>query len=150
MKITIKTLTNESMEIELEQNDTIKKIKEKIQELKGFQIFQQILILGGQLLEDHETLAHYNIEEGTVLQLALKKRVYFDDNLKDVMIKYYEEDIKQIEVSKYIKNNLKENELNVNLIHFDLNMSNQQNYKYYTKFNINVIGDFKAIDDLYY
>ena len=35
MKITIKTLTNESMEIELEQNDTIKKIKEKIQELKG-------------------------------------------------------------------------------------------------------------------
>ena len=148
MKITIKTLTNESMEIELEQNDTIKKIKEKIQELKGFQIFQQILILGGQLLEDNETLAHYNIEEGTVLQLALKKRVYFDDNLKDVMIKFYEEDIKQIEVSKYIKNNLKENELNVNLIHFDLNMSNQQNYKYYTKFNINVIGDFKAIDDL--
>ena len=148
MKITIKTLTNESMEIELEQNDTIKKIKEKIEELKGFQIFQQILILGGQLLEDNETLAHYNIEEGTVLQLALKKRVYFDDNLKDVMIKYYEEDIKQIEVSKYIKNNLKENELNVNLIHFDLNMSNLQNYKYYTKFNINVIGDFKAIDDL--
>ena len=148
MKITIKTLTNESIEIEIEPNDTIKKVKEKIQEIKGFQIFQQILILGGQLLEDNETLSYYYIEEGTVLQLALKKKVYFDDNLKDVMIKFFEEDIKQIEVSKYIKSNLKENELNVNLIHFDLNISSQENYKYYNKFNINVIGDFKAIDDL--
>jgi len=148
MKITIKTLTNESIEIEIEPNDTIKKVKEKIQEIKGFQIFQQILILGGQLLEDNETLSYYYIEEGTVLQLALKKKVYFDDNLKDIMIKFFEEDIKQIEVSKYIKSNLKENELNVNLIHFDLNISSQENYKYYNKFNINVIGDFKAIDDL--
>ena len=149
MKITIKTLANEAINIELELNDTIKKIKEKIQEIKGFQLAQQILILGGQLLEDNETLAYYNIDEQTVLNLALKKKVNYDDNLKECMITFFdEENNKQLEVTEYIKNYLKENELNVNLIHFDLNINSNENYKYLNKFNINVIGDFKAIDDL--
>ena len=149
MKITIKTLANEAINIELELNDTIEKIKEKIQEIKGFQITQQILILGGQLLEDNETLAYYNIDEQTVLNLALKKKVNYDDNLKECMITFFdEENNKQLEVTEYIKNYLKENELNVNLIHFDLNINSNENYKYLNKFNINVIGDFKAIDDL--
>ena len=149
MKITIKTIANEAINIELELNDTIEKIKEKIQEIKGFQITQQILILGGQLLEDNETLAYYNIDEQTVLNLALKKKVNYDDNLKECMITFFdEENNKQLEVTEYIKNYLKENELNVNLIHFDLNINSNENYKYLNKFNINVIGDFKAIDDL--
>ena len=149
MKITIKTLANESINIELELNDTIKKIKEKIQEIKGFQITQQILILGGQLLEDNETLAFYNIDEQVVLNLALKKKVNYDDNLKDCMITFFdEENNKQLEVTEYIKNYLKENQLNVNLIHFDLNINNKANYIYYNKFNIDVIGDFKAINEL--
>ena len=149
MKITIKTIANEAINIELELNDTIKKIKEKIQEIKGFQLAQQILILGGQLLEDNETLAYYNIDEQTVLNLALKKKVNYDDNLKECMITFFdEENNKQLEVTEYIKNYLKENELNVNLIHFDLNINSNENYKYLNKFTINVIGDFKAIDDL--
>ena len=149
MRITIKTLTDESIIIELETTDTIKKVKEKIKELKDIQIEQQILILGGQLLEDNETLAHYYINEQAILRLALKKIVNFDDNIKDEMVKFFEsENINQIDASEYIKNKLKENELNVNLIHFDKNISNAENYKYFINFKINVTGDFKAIDDI--
>ena len=45
------------------------------------------------------------------------------------MIDYFEDNkIKQNKASEYIKNNLKNNELNVNLIHFDLNIKSQENY----------------------
>ena len=43
---------------------------------------------------------------------------------------------------------LKRNELNVNLIHFDLKMTNKENYKYYNNFKIDVVGEYFAIDNL--
>ena len=43
---------------------------------------------------------------------------------------------------------IKRNELNVNLIHFDKNMTNAENYKYYNTFKVDVVGGFLAIDDL--
>ena len=43
---------------------------------------------------------------------------------------------------------LKRNELYVNLIHFDLNIRNSENYKYYNNFKVDVVGGFQAIDNL--
>ena len=43
---------------------------------------------------------------------------------------------------------LKRRELNVNLIHFDLNMAKPYNYKYYNDFKVDVVGGFLAMDDL--
>ena len=43
---------------------------------------------------------------------------------------------------------LKRNELYVNLIHFDLKMTNPENYKYYNNFKIDVVGGYFAIDNL--
>ena len=43
---------------------------------------------------------------------------------------------------------LKRDELNVNLIHFDKNMTNKENYEYYNKFKVNVVGGFQAVDDI--
>ena len=43
---------------------------------------------------------------------------------------------------------LKRNELYVNLIHFDLNMRNSQNFEYYNHFKVDVVGGFIAIDNL--
>ena len=43
---------------------------------------------------------------------------------------------------------IKRNELYVNLIHFDLNMTNKQNYQYYNNFKVDVIGGFLAMDNL--
>ena len=45
-------------------------------------------------------------------------------------------------------NLIKRNELYVNLIHFDLKMTNGENYGYYNNFKVNVVGGFYAIDDL--
>ena len=45
---------------------------------------------------------------------------------------------------KYIKRD----ELYVNLIHFDLKMINSENYGYYNKLKVDVVGGFYAIDDL--
>ena len=44
---------------------------------------------------------------------------------------------------------LKRDELNVNLIHFDLNISNKENYEYYNKFKVDVVGGYIAMDNLY-
>ena len=43
---------------------------------------------------------------------------------------------------------IKRNELYVNLIHFDLNMTNKQNYQYYNNFKVDVVGGFLAMDNL--
>jgi hypothetical protein len=40
------------------------------------------------------------------------------------------------------------NELFINLIYFDLNMRNEENYDYYINFKIDVVGGFYAIDNL--
>jgi len=45
-------------------------------------------------------------------------------------------------------NLIQRNELSVNLIHFDLKMTNGENYGYYNNFKVNVVGGFYAIDDL--
>ena len=39
-------------------------------------------------------------------------------------------------------------ELYINLIHFDSNMRNNENYEYYNNFKVDVVGDFFAIDDI--
>ena len=46
------------------------------------------------------------------------------------------------------QNLLKRDELNVNLIYFDLKMTNKENYQYFNNFKVDVVGGFHAIDDL--
>ena len=43
---------------------------------------------------------------------------------------------------------IKRNELYVNLIYFDLNMTNEENCEYYNNFKIDVVRGFHAIDNL--
>ena len=43
-------------------------------------------------------------------------------------------------------NLIKRDELNINLIHFDFNMTNEENYRYFNKFKVDVVGGFYAID----
>ena len=45
-------------------------------------------------------------------------------------------------------NLIKRDELYVNLIHFDLNMMGETNFKRYNKFKIDVVGGYFGIDDL--
>ncbi len=45
-------------------------------------------------------------------------------------------------------NLIKRNELYVNLIHFDSNITNSGNYEYFNNFKVDVVGGFYAIDDI--
>ena len=45
-------------------------------------------------------------------------------------------------------NLIKRDELYINLIHFDAAMTNSENYGYFNKFKVDVVGGFYAIDNL--
>ena len=147
MKLSIKNLKDEIITIDVEQTDSIKKVKERIQEKQGIHPDSQILILGGQILNNDDILAYYKVTEESTLILAINSIVKFDENVKDGMIDFFEEK-NQKNASEFIQTQLKNNELNVNLIHFDLNIASKENYVYYNDFKINVVGDFIAIDNL--
>ena len=44
---------------------------------------------------------------------------------------------------------LERDELNVNLIHFDVNITNKENYTYYNKFKVDVVGGYITMDNIY-
>ena len=67
---------------------------------------------------------HYIIQEAFIDNLAENKSIGFDLSL------------------------LERDKLHVNLIHFDLKIRNKENYGYYNKFKVDVVGGYLAMDDL--
>ena len=75
MKISVKTLSGETFQIEISENDTVLNIKTKIREFKGFEESTQKLLRKGQLLNDENTVAQLKIVEGDffVVMVNVKK-----------------------------------------------------------------------------
>jgi len=74
MLIKVKTLTGKEIEIDIEPNDKITRIKERVEEKEGIPPPQQRLIFGGKQMADEKSAAEYNIEGGSVLHLVLALR----------------------------------------------------------------------------
>ena len=85
-----------------------------------------------------------NNEENNIISTNINN-LEEKENSNQILI---EKDEKDLNENFFITNDLKRNELYVNLIHFDLKMTKKDNYKYFNDFEIDVVGGFYALDEL--
>ena len=127
----------ETKSIEVSPESSIDIIKEKLGIKDSFSIEiywkEKLLPLG-------KSFNYYGIKQYDMLYLFVITGLDAApiDNLKD------ENDLTIGFDMKYIKRD----ELYVNLIHFDLKMTNSENYGYYKKFKVDVVGGFYASDEI--
>ena len=72
MELYIKTLTGNTITLNVDQYEHIGYLKTRIFEKEQIPVGQQKLVFAGKLLEDNKTLENYNIEKECTIQLFLK------------------------------------------------------------------------------
>jgi ubiquitin len=71
-QIFVKTLTGQTITLDISDSDKISDIKKKITSKQQIPIDQQRLVFSGKELEDDKTIEAYNIEKGSTLNLVIR------------------------------------------------------------------------------
>ncbi|EPY52892.1 ubiquitin-like protein modifier Ned8 [Schizosaccharomyces cryophilus OY26] len=74
MLIKVKTLTGKEIELDIDPNDKVSRIKERVEEKEGIPPSQQRLIYAGKQMADDKYAESYHLEGGSVLHLVLALR----------------------------------------------------------------------------
>ncbi|RDB20184.1 NEDD8 [Hypsizygus marmoreus] len=69
-----RTLTGKEIELDIDPEDKITRIKERIEEQSGVPPPQQRLIFGGKQMQDDKSAKDFNVSAGSVLHLVLALR----------------------------------------------------------------------------
>uniref|UniRef100_A0A060T090 ARAD1C06050p n=1 Tax=Blastobotrys adeninivorans TaxID=409370 RepID=A0A060T090_BLAAD len=74
MLVKVKTLTGKEIELNIDPEDKIYRLKERVEELEGIPPAQQRLIFSGKQMNDDQTASFYKLEAGSQLHLVLALR----------------------------------------------------------------------------
>mmetsp|Transcript_172 Transcript_172/g.361 ORF Transcript_172/g.361 Transcript_172/m.361 type:complete len:84 (+) Transcript_172:95-346(+) len=74
MQIFIKTLTGRKTNFNFELDNTVRHVKEALQEKEGIQVEQIRLIYSGKQMSDECTLADYGVKPGSTVHMVLQLR----------------------------------------------------------------------------
>lgn len=78
IKIVLNISGENEIALEVESGDSIDNVKQKIEDLMGNHPTTQILVYSDKILQDGRTLADYNIQKESFLNLYFSKKVTFD------------------------------------------------------------------------
>ena len=145
MRIWIKVGSHSNNSIYIDRTDYVEALKRKF-----FKIFPHTervhlstFIYKGQSLQYNKTLSDYDINENCKILLCCPAiSGGYIDNLKE------ESKTKIAKNIGFDMELIKRDELNINLIHFDVNMTNGENFRYFNNFKVDVVGGFQAMDDI--
>ncbi|QSZ33952.1 hypothetical protein DSL72_005532 [Monilinia vaccinii-corymbosi] len=70
----VRTLTGKEIELDVEADNKIERVKEKVEEKEGIPPVQQRLIYGGKQMADDKLVRDYDLEPGATLHLVLALR----------------------------------------------------------------------------
>ena len=141
----------DDVKIIVNENDTVKDFFEKCSKILSEKIcpsccaalYRQKLISNNTNIE--RKLKDFNIKPHRVIKIMRLQNL-----IPGGCIDNLEEESKT-QIAKKIGFDMKlikRDELRINLIHFDLNMTNTENYIYFNNFKVDVVGGFYAIDDV--
>ena len=140
-------ISKDKYPIIVNEDDTVENLKDKILKAKIKEIPHNNhsfkLIYNGIALENNKKLSDYGIKKGSNIAIIFDSiSGAYVDNLK------LESETPIAKNIGFDMNLIKRDELNINLIYFDFNMTNEENYKYFNKFKVDVVGGFYAMDDI--
>ena len=134
---------SKSYYFKVNKTDTVENLKEKIIKRIPHRGHDFYLDYDTKKMEYDRLLSYYFLEDDdTIIMHYHPKGGGYIDNLKK------ESNTPIAKNIGFDMNLIKRDELNINLIHFDHNMINEENYKYFNKFKVDVVGGFYAIDDV--